>query len=184
MPEIVALSIFQGLINAFDMPARQSFLVQMVEGRADLGNAIALNSTMVTGARLLGPALAGVTIAAVGEGYCFLTDGLSYFAVIASLLAMRIEVSAVARSGGSLLMQLKEGWKYVAEFAPIRTVMLLFAIVSFMGVPYMVLMPVFATDVLHGGSHTLGFLMGAAGAGSIISRSAWPPASPSGGCTG
>jgi MFS family permease len=124
---------------------------------------------MVTGARLLGPALAGVTIAAVGEGYCFLIDGLSYFAVIASLLAMRIEVPAVARSGASLLMQLKEGWMYVAEFAPIRTVMLLFAIVSFMGVPYTVLMPVFATDVLHGGPHTLGFLMGAAGVGSIIS---------------
>ncbi len=167
IPEIIGLSIFQGLINAFDMPARQSFLVQMVNGRTDLSNAIALNSTMVNGARLLGPALAGITIAAVGEGYCFLIDGLSYFAVIASLVAMRIEGQAVSKSAGSLLAQLREGWRYVSTFAPIRTVLLLFAIVSFMGVPYTVLMPVFATKVLHGGPHTLGFLMGAAGVGSI-----------------
>ena len=167
--EIVWLSVFQGLINAFDMPARQSFLVQMVDGRTDLGNAIALNSTMVNGARLLGPALAGITIAAVGEGYCFLIDGLSYFAVIASLLAMKIEVQPASKSTASMLVQLKEGWTYVSTFAPIRTVMLLFAIVSFMGVPYTVLMPVFATKILHGGPHTLGFLMGAAGVGAIIS---------------
>ena len=167
--EIVWLSVFQGLINAFDMPARQSFLVQMVDGRADLGNAIALNSTMVNGARLLGPALAGIIIAAVGEGYCFLIDGLSYFAVIASLLAMKIEGQAVAKSAASMLVQLKEGWTYVSTFAPIRTVLLLFAIISFMGVPYTVLMPVFATKILHGGPHTLGFLMGAAGVGSMIS---------------
>ena len=167
--EIVWLSVFQGVINAFDMPARQSFLVQMVDGRTDLGNAIALNSTMVNGARLLGPALAGITIAAVGEGYCFLIDGLSYFAVIASLLAMKIEGRAVSKSAASMLAQLKEGWTYVSTFAPIRTVMVLFAIISFMGVPYTVLMPVFATKILHGGPHTLGFLMGAAGVGSIIS---------------
>jgi hypothetical protein len=150
------------------MPTRQSFLVQMVDGRADLSNAIALNSTMVNGARLAGPALAGIIIAAVGEGYCFLIDGLSYFAVIASLLAMQIESKAVAKSTASVLVQLKEGWTYVSTFAPIRTVLSLFAIVSFMGVPYTVLMPVFATKVFHGGPHTLGFLMGAAGAGSIL----------------
>ena len=167
--EIVWLSVFQGLINAFDMPGRQSFLVQMVNGRTDLSNAIALNSTMVNGARLLGPALAGITIAAVGEGYCFLIDGLSYFAVIASLLAMKIESGAVPKSSAGMLARLKEGWTYVSTFAPIRSVMVLFAVVSFMGVPYTVLMPVFATKVLHGGPHTLGFLMGAAGVGSIIS---------------
>jgi MFS family permease len=166
--EIVCLSVFQGLINAFDMPARQSFLVQMVDGRTDLSNAIALNSTMVNAARLLGPALAGIIIAAVGEGYCFLIDGLSYFAVIASLLAMKIEGQAVVKSASSLFVQLKEGWTYVSKFAPIRTVLSLFAIVSFMGVPYTVLMPVFATKILHGGPHTLGFLMGAAGIGSIL----------------
>jgi len=124
---------------------------------------------MVNGARLLGPALAGITIAAVGEGYCFLIDGLSYFAVIASLLAMKIESGAVLKSSAGMLARLKEGWTYVSTFAPIRSVMVLFAVVSFMGVPYTVLMPVFATGVLHGGPHTLGFLMGAAGVGSIIS---------------
>jgi MFS family permease len=167
--EVVSLSVFQGLINAFDMPARQSFLVQMVDGRTDLSNAIALNSTMVNSARLLGPALAGMIIAAVGEGYCFLIDGLSYFAVIASLLAMRIEVPAVRKSATNTFAELKEGWTYVSSFAPIRAVLLSFAIVSFMGVPYTVLMPVFATKILHGGPHTLGFLMGAAGVGSIVS---------------
>lgn len=166
--EIVWLSIFQGLINGFDMPARQSFLVQMVDGRTDLSNAIALNSTMVNGARLLGPALAGIVIAAVGEGYCFLIDGLSYFAVIASLLAMKIEVRAVGKSAVGVFGQLKEGWTYVSAFAPIRTVLLSFAIISFIGVPYTVLMPVFAAKILHGGPHTLGFLMGAAGVGSIF----------------
>ena len=167
--EIIWLSVLQGLINAIDMPARQSFLVQMVEGRADLSNAIALNSTIVNGARLLGPALAGITIAAVGEGYCFLIDGISYFAVLGSLLAMRVQVQAITRSASiTMLDQLKEGWKYVSTFAPIRSVLLLFAIVSFMGVPYTVLMPVFASDVLHGGAYTLGFLMGAAGVGSIV----------------
>src|SRR5580693_8390509 len=114
--EIVVLSVVQGLINAFDMPARQSFLVQMVDGRTDLSNAIALNSTMVNGARLLGPALAGIIIAAVGEGYCFLIDGLSYFAVIASLAAIRFETHAVSKTHASMLAQLKEGWSYVRRF--------------------------------------------------------------------
>jgi MFS family permease len=167
--EIVWLSVFQGLINAFEMPARQSFLVQMVDGRTDLSNAIALNSTMVNSARLLGPALAGITIAAVGEGYCFLIDGLSYLAVIASLLAMKLPPIKTERVAASLFVQLKEGWTYVSTFAPIRTVLLSFAIISFMGVPYTVLMPIFATKVLHGGPHTLGFLMGAAGVGSVVS---------------
>ena len=165
--EIVWLSVFQGLINAFDMPARQSYLVQMVEGRTDLSNAIALNSTMVNSARLLGPALAGILIAAVGEGYCFLIDGISHLAVIASLLAIRIQGQAVTKSAASVIAQLKEGWTYVSTFAPIRTVLALFAIISFMGVPYTVLMPIFATKILHGGPHTLGFLMGAVGVGSI-----------------
>jgi MFS family permease len=166
--EVVCLSVLQGVINAFDMPARQSFLVQMVEGRADLSNAIALNSTMVNGARLLGPALAGIVIAAVGEGYCFLIDGLSYFAVIASLLAMHVDVQAAKKSTASMFVQVKEGWTYVSTFAPVRTVLILFAVVSFMGVPYTVLMPVFTTKILHGGAHMLGFLMGAAGVGSIF----------------
>ena len=166
--EILWLSVFQGMINAFDVPARQSFLLQMVGGRADLGNAIALNSTMVNGARLLGPALAGITIAAVGEGYCFLIDGVSYLAVLASLLAMRVAAQPAGKPAASMLVELKEGWTYVTTFAPIRTVIILFGIISFMGVPYTVLMPVFATKILHGGPHTLGFLTGASGVGAIV----------------
>jgi MFS family permease len=168
--EILCLSAFQGLINAFDMPGRQAFMVQMVEDRQDLGNAIALNSSMVNMARLVGPSLAGLVIGAFGEGYCFLIDGLSYLAVIASLTLMRIE-PLPARSGAaaSMLAQLKEGWAYVSGFAPVRTILLLFALVSLMGMPYIVLMPIFAAQVLHGGPHTLGMLMGATGVGALVS---------------
>lgn len=167
--EIVLLSIFQGLINAFDMPGRQAFLTEMVEGPDDLGNAIALNSTMVNLARLVGPSLAGLIIAGFGEGYCFLIDGMSYFAVIASLLAMRMNAAPLKRATASMVEQLKEGWAYVSGFAPVRTILLLFALASLMGMPYSVLMPIFASRVLHGGAHTLGFLMGAAGVGALIS---------------
>jgi MFS family permease len=167
--EIVALSALQGLINAFDMPGRQAFLVQMVEDKQDLGNAIALNSSMVNMARLVGPALAGFVIAAAGEGYCFTIDGLSYLAVIASLLMMRVNVAPAKRALTSMLEQLKEGWEYVSNFPPIRTILLLFALISLMGMPFMVLMPIFASKVLHGGPHTLGLLLGASGVGALIS---------------
>jgi len=167
--EVIWLSVFQGLINAFDMPGRQAFLVQMVEDKQDLGNAIALNSSMVNMARLLGPALAGLVIGAVGEGYCFLIDGISYLAVIASLLMMRLSVAPARVSAAPMLEQLKEGWTYVCTFRPIRTILLLFALISLMGMPFMVLMPIFASKVLHGGPHTLGFLLGASGVGALIS---------------
>jgi len=173
--EILALSVFQGLINAFDMPGRQSFLVQMVSpqgvkpDKGDLSNAIALNSSIVNGARLVGPALAGFIIAAVGEGWCFLIDGASYIAVVASLLMMRLTRSVSERPTASMLGQLKEGWSYVTGFKPIRTILTLFALISLMGMPFMVLMPVFAAQVLHGGPHTLGFLTGASGVGALIS---------------
>jgi MFS family permease len=167
--EILALSVFQGMINAFDMPGRQSFMVQMVEDRGDLSNAIAINSSMVNLARLVGPSLAGLVIAATNEGWCFLIDGVSYIAVIASLLLMRVNVDALKRSTASMLDQLKEGWTYVSNFAPIRTILLLFAVISLMGMPFVVLMPVFAAQVLHGGPHTLGFLMGALGVGALTS---------------
>jgi MFS family permease len=167
--EIIWLSAFQGLINAFDMPARQAFLVQMVEDKQDLGNAIALNSSMVNLARLVGPSLAGAVIAVSGEGSCFLIDGLSYIAVIASLVAMRLPSGIVKASADSILAQLKEGWAYVSGFAPVRTILLLFAIVSLMGWPFTVLMPIFAANILHGGPHTLGFLMGAVGIGALVS---------------
>jgi MFS family permease len=165
--EIIVLVLLQGSINAFDMPARQAFVVQMIERREDLGNAIALNSSMVNGARLIGPAVAGVVIAAVGEGYCFLIDGFSYMAVIASLAAMQV---APARARGEyrpLISELSEGWRYVKESAPIRSVLLFLALVSLVGMPYTVLMPIFAGAILHGGPHALGFLMAAAGLGAL-----------------
>jgi MFS family permease len=168
--EILILSAFQGLINAFDMPGRQAFMVQMVEDRQDLGNAIALNSSMVNMARLVGPSLAGMVIAGFGEGYCFLIDGLSYFAVIASLALMQVPPQPVRPgSGASMLEQLREGWAYVAGFAPVRTILLLFALVSLMGIPSLVLMPIFAAQVLHGGPHTLGWLTGVSGVGALVS---------------
>lgn len=167
--EIISLSAFQGLINAFDMPARHAFLVQMVEDKRDLGNAIALNSSMVNMARLLGPSLAGVVIALFGTGYCFLIDGVTYLAVIASLLMMVLKPSLVPRAATSMFQQLKEGWRYVAGSTPIRTILLLFAVVSLMGWPFTVLMPVFALKVLNGGPHTFGFLMGAVGVGALVS---------------
>ena len=167
--QIIVLAAFQGLINAFDMPGRQSFLVQMVEDRADLSNAIAINSSMANGARLIGPAIAGVVIAAVGEGWCFLIDGVSYIAVIASLLMMRITATNSRRATTSMLEQMREGWDYVRSFRPIRTILMLFALMSLMGYPYAVLLPVFAGDVLHGGAHTLGWLTGASGVGALAS---------------
>ena len=165
--DIIGLSLFQGAINAFDMPARQAFVVQMVEDRNDLSNAIALNSSMVNGARLIGPSLAGIIIAAVGEGYCFLIDGFSYVAVIASLLAMHITAEQTFSQRTHVRRELKEGWDYVVHFAPIRSILVLLALVSLVGMPYTVLMPIFAGSVLHGGAHTLGFLMGAAGVGAL-----------------
>ena len=165
--EVIWLGLAQGIINAFDMPARQAFVIQMVEDRADLGNAIALNSSMVNTARLLGPSIAGVVIAAVGEGYCFLIDGFSYLAVIASLLAMRIAAAQQRSAEKAIRQELKEGWSYVTHFVPIRSILLLLALVSLVGMQYTVLMPIFAGQVLRGGAHTLGFLMGASGVGAL-----------------
>jgi MFS family permease len=166
---VLALSLFQGLINAFDMPARQAFVVEMVEKREDLANAIALNSSMVNAARLLGPSIGGVVIAAVGEGWCFFGDAVSYLAVIASLLLMRIAPRPRRASQEKrVLPELREGWAYVAGSPPLRSILLLLALVSLVGMPYTVLMPVFASTILHGGPHTLGFLMGATGVGALL----------------
>ena len=167
--EVLILSSFQGLINAFDMPGRQAFMMQMVEDRADLSNAIAINSSMVNVARLIGPSIAGMVIAVSSEGWCFLIDGISYIAVIISLFMMHVPATVVRRATSSMFQQMREGWDYVSSFTPIRDILILFALISLMGMPYMVLMPVFAARVLHGGAHTLGFLMGAAGAGALIS---------------
>jgi len=165
---VIALSVFQGLINAFDMPARQAFVVEMIEKRGDLANAIALNSSMVNAARLLGPSIGGVIIAAVGEGWCFMIDAISYLAVIASLLAMKITPRMTKESKQTkMLQQLGEGFRYAIGFAPIRNVLLLLALVSLVGMPYTVLMPVFANEILHGGPNTLGLLMAASGVGAL-----------------
>jgi MFS family permease len=167
--EIIALTALQGLINAFDMPARQSFLVQMVDDRNDLSNAIAINSSIANGGRLIGPAIAGLVIGAFGEGWCFLIDGVSYFAVIVSLLLMHIQCVDVRGSAGGMLKQIREGWDYVRTFRPIRTVLLLMALISLMGYPFAVLLPIFAAQVLHGGATTLGWLTGASGIGALVS---------------
>jgi MFS family permease len=169
IPWLLALSAMQGMVNAFDMPGRQSFMVKMVDDRRDLQNAIAINSSMVNMARLVGPSLAGMLIAVSSEGWCFLIDGISYIAVIASLLAMRLHAPVVKRQATSTFTELKAGWTYVSEFLPIRTILLLFAVVSLMGMPVVVLMPIFAKTVLHGGPHTLGFLMGSMGLGALVS---------------
>jgi MFS family permease len=164
--EVLALQVLQGVINAFDTPARQAFVVSMIEDRADLPNAIALNSTMVNASRILGPSIGGVLIAAVGEGWCFLVDAISYLAVIASLMAMHM-VHQERRGGTRLVDELTAGFRYVTGFVPIRTVLLLLALVSTMGMPYTVLMPAVAAKLLHGGPHTLGWLMTASGVGAL-----------------
>jgi MFS family permease len=164
---IVALAAVQGVVNAFDLPARQSFVVEMVENRADLPNAIALNSSMVNGARLIGPALAGVIISAVGEAWCFVVDGASYLAVILSLLSMRVVRRSASKQTRRVGEQLREGWTYVSESVPIRSILLLLGLVSLAGMPYTVLMPVIASEVLHGGPNTLGILMAASGLGAL-----------------
>ncbi|MEJ2724169.1 MAG: MFS transporter [Deltaproteobacteria bacterium] len=165
--QIIALSIFQGFINAFDMPGRQAFVVEMVENREDLANAIALNSSMFNGARLVGPSVAGVLIASVGEGMCFLLDGFSYLAVIGSLLAMHTKRREIISKGGTMLRGLADGFHFAFGFAPVRAVLLLIALTGLMGIPYVVLMPIFASQVLQGNSHTFGFLMAAAGVGAL-----------------
>jgi MFS family permease len=169
IPLLLTLSVMQGCINAFDMPGRQSFMVMMVEDKRDLQNAIAINSSMVNVARLIGPSLAGMLIAVSSEGWCFLVDGVSYIAVILSLLAMRLYTPEVERKATSMLTELQAGWTYVSGFLPIRTILSLFAVVSLMGMPFVVLMPIFAKVVLRGGAHTLGFLMAAMGLGALVS---------------
>lgn len=164
---IIVLGVILGIINAFDMPSRQSMLVEMIEHREDLSNAIALNSTMVNGARLIGPPVAGIMIGAFGEGICFLLNAGSFCAVILALLAMRLKPQVIKKRQASFLDDFKGGFAYAFGFAPIRAILLLLALVSIMGMPYAVLMPVFAKDILHGGPHTLGFLMGSVGMGAL-----------------
>jgi len=165
--EVIVLNLFQGAVNAFDMPARQAFVIEMVETREDLPNAIALNSSLVNAARLVGPSVAGLLIAGFGEGYCFLIDGISYIAVIFSLMAMNI-VTATPRAYASIGSELSEGWNYIRSFHPIWAILLLLSLISLVGMPYTALMPIFAGSILHGGAHTFGFLMGAVGVGALV----------------
>jgi MFS family permease len=164
---VIFLGIFLGFVDSFDIPTRQSFVSDMVEDKKDLGNAIALNSSMVNVARLVGPSVAGILIASVGEGMCFLLNAISYLAVIFSLLAMKIKPMKMEIDRAPILRGLQEGVSYAFHSTPIRSILLLIALVSLTGMPYSVLMPIFARDILHGNSHTLGFLMGAAGVGAL-----------------
>ncbi len=166
--QIAALMMFQGVVNAFDMPARQTFVIEMIQDRSDLPNAIALNSSMLNGSRLIGPSIAGAIIAIGGEGYCFLIDGFSYLAVIASLFMMHIQPGA-RRLHENIWLELREGMSYIKGFVPIRSILTLIAVLSVAGAPYSILLPVFAATILHGGPHTLGFLTAASGVGALVS---------------
>jgi len=165
--QLIGLSVFLGMINAFDMPTRQSFVVEMIDKPEDLGNAIALNSFMFNGARLVGPAVAGLLIGLLGEGVCFLINGLSFIGIIAALLAIRVPTRKKEIRASRLWQELRDGYSYAFGFAPIRYILYQLGVISFMGMAYGVLMPVFARDILHGGPHTLGFLMAASGIGAL-----------------
>jgi len=165
---IMVLSVLLGLINSFDMPVRQSFVVDMVEKKEDMGNAIALNSSLVNSARLIGPSIAGVLIAAFGEGICFFLNGVSYIAVIASLIMMKMTPRMVHTHKSHVFRDLKEGIHYVAHFPPIKYILLMLASISLIAAPYMVLMPVYARDIMKGGPQTLGWLMSSAGCGALL----------------
>jgi MFS family permease len=166
--QLIILAIFLGLVNAFDMPTRQAFVVEMVEKREDLGNAIALNSFLFNGARLVGPSIAGILISILGEGMCFLFNGLSFLAVIIALLAMKMTPNKRESERTQVWRGLKEGFTYAFRFPPIRSILFFLGWISLVGMANTTLMPVFAKDLLHGGPHTYGFLMGAVGVGAII----------------
>jgi MFS family permease len=169
IPYLIGLSVVQGLINAFDMPVRQALVVEMIEDRRDLPNAIALNSSMVNLARLVGPSLAGILIAWVGEGGCFAIDAVSYLAVIATLLMMKFKPKTHAPAPQKhLLLELKDGFIYAGRSPAILSVLALLALVSFMGVPYMTLLPMIVTERLAGDARVLGYLTGASGLGALI----------------
>lgn len=166
VPHIFVLAALLGVVNAFDIPARQSFLVEMV-GREDLINAIALNSSMFNGARIVGPAVAGILVAVIGEGWCFFANGVSYIAVIIGLTMIQVPPAAAPKKA-SAISHIAEGFRFVARTAPIRALLLLLGLVSLTGMPYAVLMPVFADRIFHSGARGLGILMGFSGAGALI----------------
>lgn len=165
---VVALAAMLGVLDAFDIPARQSFFVHMIGDPDDVGNAIALNSTIFNGARLVGPSIAGVLIAAIGEGWVFGLNAITFLSMIVALSMLRVPASAAPDASGRVLENLREGYRWAWGFTPVRAVLLLVMTVSFFAVPFVVLMPVFASDVLGGGPDTLGFLMAAQGVGALV----------------
>jgi MFS family permease len=165
--EVIALAAMMGVVNGFDIPTRQAFIVQMV-GHEDLMNAIALNSSMFQGARIVGPVVAGIIVYKIGEGWCFFANSASYIAVIAGLLMMRVARRIPERRTDSPLRHVTEGFRFARNTAPIRALLMLIALVSLVGMPYSVLMPVFAVKILHGTARTYGMLMGATGVGALI----------------
>jgi len=167
MPWIIGLALFQGVISAVEIPTRQAFVVRMIDDRADLSNAIALNSSNFNATRLVGPALAGAVVAAVGEGYCFLIDGLSYLAVIWGLLAMRLTPDVRPPAARNAWQELGDGWRYIVASTPIRSLFIFLAAIGVLSAPYSVLTPVVAGRTLGGGPHTLGWLMAATGVGAL-----------------
>jgi len=164
--EVIVLAALMGVVNAFDIPARQAFLVDMV-GRENLINAIALNSSMFNGARVIGPSIAGILVAKYGEGWCFFANAVSYIAVIAGLLMMRVSRAASRTHSASPFEHIAEGFRFVSNTAPIRVILMLLGLVSLVAMPYSVLMPIFAEHILHGDARTLGVLMGATGIGAL-----------------
>jgi MFS family permease len=165
---IIILSIFLGCVGSFDIPSRHSFVIDMVEKKEDLGNAIALNSLMFNAARLIGPSVAGMILVATGEGICFLLNAISFLFVIISLLMMKLRPRETKHVKFEIWNELKVGLKYTFGFRPIRHIIFLLGTVSLLGMSYSVLMPVFAKEILRGGSNTYGFLMGASGLGALI----------------
>jgi MFS family permease len=163
---VFVLAILLGVVNAFDVPARQAFLVDMV-GKEDLMNAIALNSSMFNGARIVGPAVAGILVASIGEGWCFFVNAVSYIAVIIGLLMMTVSTPPRLATT-SHLQHIAEGFRFARRARPIRALLLLLGLVSLVGMPYTVLMPIFADRILHGGARGLGILMGATGIGALL----------------
>jgi len=162
------MSVLLGVVSAFDMTVRQAFMVDLVENPEDLANAIALNSTMVNGTRLVGPALAGLLLAQTSAGACFLANALSYLAVLAGLLAMRVPRQPRVRARAAMWPELREGFVYALGFAPIRSLLLLLALIGFVGMSYSVLLPVFASIYLQGGPDTFGYLSAASGIGALV----------------
>jgi MFS family permease len=164
---IFVLAALLGVVNAFDIPGRQAFLVDMV-GKDDLMNAIALNSSMFNGARIIGPAVAGILVATIGEGWCFFANAVSYIAVILGLLRMRVQCPKRSPGKASALEDIIEGFRFASQTTPVRAILLLLGLVSLVAMPYTVLMPVFADKILHGGARGLGILMGATGVGALL----------------